>query len=418
MKRIHPSANLAAAALALAVLLAAAAPVAAQTQLTGTTAGGAHYTILVPDGWEPATGLVIWNHGFDLSPIGPVSDLGPLVDVQLAEGFAVAASSYRMPGWALFKSNQDLQGLVAAFRNRVGVPGRVFVTGGSLGGIVTAAALEKARLGNVVGALTICGAMAGSRNWDGALDIRLLYDVICSEVPGAAIAGGAKGLTKNADFTTDDLGAAVQACFGILAPKSQRSRAQKKRLKRFLKLTGLPVEFVLTDMGYVTLAMSDLVYDRAKLRGKLGVGNMNVDYGDAKINAAIERVKPKKRGAKKLRKNFLPTGDVGDVKVVSLHTDKDGLVIVENESDYASKVPAENLTVGIVVEKKPSHCGFSPAEVVAGWEAVVEWDNTGVQPTAADLQADCQAFAGLFGGPCRIDPDFEIPNIDGRIRPR
>ncbi len=418
VKRNSLPANLAAAALALAVALAAASPAAAVTEYTGTTAGGAHYKIMVPDGWDPAVGLVIWNHGFDLSPVGPVSDLGPLVDVQLAEGFAVAASSYRMPGWALFKTKQDLEGLFNAFRNRVGAPGRVFVTGGSLGGIVTAAAIETARIGNVVGAFTICGAMAGSRNWDGALDIRLLYDAICSEIPGAAIAGGAKGLLKKSDFTTDDLGAAVDACFGIEEKKARRSKKQKQRLKRFLALTGIPEEFVLIDMGYVTLALSDLVYDRAKLRGKLGFGNRDVVYGDAEIDAAIERVKPRKAAARKLKKNYTPTGKVGDVKIVSIHTDKDGLVIVENQSDYASKVPEESLTVGVVVEKTPSHCGFTPAEAVAGWEATVEWVNTGMQPTVEDLQTDCEAFAGLFGGPCRFDPDFEIPSLDERIRPR
>ncbi len=418
MNRPRSLARLAAAALALTAILAVAPPAAAQTQLTGTTAGGAHYTIVVPDGWDPATGLVIWNHGFSLSPVGPVSDLGPLVDVQLTEGFAVAASSYRMPGWALFKTKQDLEGLYNAFRSRVGVPGRVFVTGGSLGGIVTAAAIETERLGNVVGAFTLCGAMAGSRNWDGALDIRLLYDAICSEVPGAAIAGGAKGLPKKSDFTTDDLAAAVDACFGLDETQVRRSKKQKKRLKRFLKLTGIPKEFVLTDMGYVTLAMSDLVYDRAKLRGKLAVGNKDVVYGDAEIDAAIERVKPRKAPARKLKKNYTPTGRVGDVKIVSIHTDKDGLVIVENESDYASKVPADNLTVGVVVEKTPTHCGFSPAEAVAGWEAVVEWVGSGVQPTVEDLQSDCTAFAGLLGGPCRFDPEFEIPSLDERIRPR
>ena len=38
----------------------------AQTVLTGQTASGAFYRIEVPDGWQAADGLVIWNHGFDM----------------------------------------------------------------------------------------------------------------------------------------------------------------------------------------------------------------------------------------------------------------------------------------------------------------------------------------------------------------
>ena len=45
---------------------------------------------------------------------------------------------------------------------------------------------------NIVGAYPVCGAMAGSRSWDGAFDIRLVYDVVCGGV--APIPGGETGL--------------------------------------------------------------------------------------------------------------------------------------------------------------------------------------------------------------------------------
>ena len=70
----------------------------AQQVLTGSTGSNAHYRIVVPDAWNGD--LVIWNHGFNLGEPGPVeeADLGPLARLQLAEGFAVAASSYRLEG--------------------------------------------------------------------------------------------------------------------------------------------------------------------------------------------------------------------------------------------------------------------------------------------------------------------------------
>ncbi len=388
---------------------------AADTVLAGDD-GQAFYKIVVPDGWNGD--LVVWNHGFSLSPVVPVSDLGPLAPLQLSEGYAVAASSYRMPGWAVFKTNEDLQTLYEAFVARFGVSQKVLVTGASLGGIVTAAAVEGAEVGNVAGALTLCGALAGSRNWDAALDLRLAYDAMCGSVPGAFLPGGAEGLLGGSTLTGTQVALAVNACFGILAPPPARTPAQQARLAAFLGLFQLPENFVLTDMGYATFAMSDLVHDHRKLKGRIGVGNENVVYGDPATDAQIARVSPQPGAAHRLQENYTPTGNVGNVKIVSLHTDKDGLVFVENESEYASVVPASNLTTAVVVEAVPSHCGFTPAEAVAGWEALRGWVAGGPQPTAAGIQGLCAALAPSFGGPCRIDPTFVIPDLDGRIRPR
>jgi hypothetical protein len=290
------------------------------------------------------------------------------------------------------------------------------VTGASLGGLVTAAALEEADLGNVAGALSLCGAVAGSRNWDLGIDIRLGYDTICAGVPGAAIPGGAEGLPEGSTLTTTQLALAVNACFGILTPTP--SLAQQQRLARMVALTHVPPSFILTDMGYVTFAMSDLVHDQDKLKGRIGVSNENVVYGDPGIDAAIERVTPHPGAAHRLAENYTPTGDVKDAKIVALHTDKDGLVVVENESAYASVVPPANLTTAVAVEAAPTHCGFTNAEIVASWESLRGWVAGGPQPTAASIQGLCTVVAPTAGGPCRINPSFVIPSLDTRIRPR
>jgi hypothetical protein len=106
---------------------------------------------------------------------------------------------------------------------------------------------------------------------------------------------------------------------------------------------------------------------------------------------------------------------------VALHTDKDGLVIVENESEYASVAPADKFTAAVAIEDVGTHCGNTPAEIVASWESMRGWAGGGPQPSAASIQATCQfieATNPLFPGPCRIDPTFVIPDMDGRSRPR
>ncbi len=405
-------------ALTLICLIAIVGTSNADTVLEGSTGGGAFFKIVVPDVWNGD--LVIWNHGFSLSPIGPVSDLGPLVGVQLAEGYAVAASSYQQFGWSLFKTKIDLQNLVHVFSSNFGTPNNVLLTGASLGGIVTTMAVEKAQIRNLAGAFTFCGAHAGSRNWDASLDIRLIYDAICSDVPGGAIPGGPTGLPAPGfpffPYSPVDLGNAIQACTGIFAPPIFRTPAQQTRLTAILDATQLPENFLSRDMGFATFGHSNLIFDPAKLDGKQGMGNADVVYPPA-VPANIERVAAHPGGANRLRKNYQPTGNVGSVVHVSMHTDKDGLVIVENESEYASVVPASNFTVAVAIEASPTHCGHSAGEVIAGWESLRGWVAGGPQPTAASIQFLC----GLIDptpGACRIDPSFVIPDMDGRVPPR
>ena len=396
------------------------------TMVDGITDGDAYYLIAVPPNWNGD--LVIWNHGFTLDPPGPLTmeDLGPLAPFQLVEGYAVAASSFRQSGWALFKTKNDLQNMVGEFKDHFGQPNQVIVTGGSLGGAVTAHAIEKAHLGNVVGAYSLCGAVAGSRNWDGALDLRLIYDIVTANMPIAQIPGGANGLPEESTLTDAEIAFRVNLATGVLLPPLLRTPLQQENLDTILSVMKIPENFLITDMLYATQNISDLVHD--KLNSKLGTGNAYVDYTDTDdgdtnysdyINASIARVSPHQGAENRLERYFTPSGDVGDTKIISIHTDKDGLVLVENESEYASVVPAENLTVAIVVEEIPSHCEFTTAEAIAGWEWLRIWIAGGPQPTAGLIQATCLALESpAFPGPCRIDPDFEVPDMDGRIRPR
>lgn len=408
--------------LVLGLTLSGPSSALAQTELNGQTSSGAFYKITVPDGWQPADGLVLWNHGFDLSPIGPVDSLGPLADLQLAEGYAVAASSYSLPGWALFNTVRDSEEMVDAFEGFFGEPDQVLLFGASLGGIVTAQQLEQADLGNVVGAYPICGAVAGSRVWDGGLDLLLIYDAVCSGVPGGTLPGvdGTNPFPPNPLTSQAAFGAALQTCTGIFSDPADRSADQAARLQKILDVTLLPENFLVTDMSFGVYGLGDLFFDPNKLNQRAAFDNVGVDYGDEEINENIQRVASNPFDRLFLMSNYTPSGEVGGAKIMSLHTDKDGLVIVENETAYAAVVPPENLTVAIAVEDTPSHCEFTAAELVSGWESLRAWVAGAPQPTAADWQATCQALdaGGLADGPCRIDPAFVLTDLDGRVRPR
>ena len=210
----------------------------------------------------------------------------------------------------------------------------------------------------------------------------------------------------------------VNACMGIVPPTIPTPE-QQARLFKFLSATGLPANFIITDLFFATNGLSNLIFDRGKLNGGQGVGNVGVEYSDPDINATIQRVQANRRAAKRLKNNFTPKGDIDDdIKIVSIHTDKDGLVILENEKEYQDVIAADQLTVGVIVEDVPTHCEFTQAETVAGWESLRAWLNGAPQPNAAVLQGTCLAIAGGDRSQCRYDPLFVIPEMDGRIPPR
>lgn len=407
-------------ALLAALLLLGPATAGADTTITGEKQG-AFFRITVPDAWNGD--LVIVNHGFTFDPPAQgQASLGALGPLMLSQGYAVAASSYSQCCWALFSTQKDLNRLLGVFEDNFGAPNNVILHGGSLGGIVTAQGIEKLDA-NVVGAYPVCGALSGSRSWDGGIDLRLVYDAICGAVPGAAIPGPATGLPAPGHpgypFSLLQSVLAANACMGVLTPPAFRTPAQQSRLAQFLAVTQIPESFVATDVPFASHGVSNVIFDPGKLDGGQGMSNIGVTYNDPAVDAAILRVTPEKQARKELERNFTPKGDVGSTKIVSIHTDKDGLVIVENESEYQSVVPAANLTVGIVVEAAPSHCSFTEAEIVAGWESLRAWIAGAPQPTAASLQGTCQVIEGLgAAGPCRIDPGYVIGDMDTRIPPR
>jgi poly(3-hydroxybutyrate) depolymerase len=404
-------------ALAMVLLAITASAAAADTTITGEKKG-AFFTITVPDDWNGD--LVISNHGFDFDAPEPNPGLGGLASLWLSEGFAVAASSYSQCCWAVFNTKQDIERMVDVFIAEFGEPSRVYVSGGSLGGIVTAQIVEKMKDDlNIVGAYPFCGALAGSRSWDGAIDLRLTYDVICGGV--APIPGGSTGLPApghpDSPFSILDTLLATNACLGV--PFGGGLPGSAARLAQFVSVTTLPVSVVAGDMVFATHGVSNMIFEPGKLDGGQGLTNIGVTYSDPAIDAAIERVAAEKKARKRLQRNFTPKGDVGDTKIVSIHTDGDGLVIVEQEQPYRDIVPASNLTIAIVDEAGNTHCGFTEAEIVSGWEALRAWTDGAPQPSPTDIQNTCLVLEGLgAGGPCRFDPSFVIADLDTRVPPR
>lgn len=224
-------------------LLLGAQAHAATREITGQTPAGAWYRIDVPDGWKPGGAVVFYQHGFDFStPSGPPG-LGPLKDIALKEGYAIAASSFRERGWALFDAIDDNRDLLAAFTQAFGAPGEMIPFGGSMGGLVALKLAEADGFPPVRGALAMCPAAAGARLWDSGIDLRLAYAVVCNGAGDLTRGDAPLWWALNLDMIPDNLGdlsnlpglvdnadvinalAQVNRCTGINLPTYLRNEA-------------------------------------------------------------------------------------------------------------------------------------------------------------------------------------------------
>jgi hypothetical protein len=422
-------------ALLILWLLLAISPAHAATRVySGIAPSGAWYRLEVPQAWHAGDAVVLFQHGFDLKPASNPPALGPLRDVMLAEGYAVAATSYRQRGWALFTAIADNRELLELFTQQVGAPGEIVPFGGSMGGLIALRLAETRNLPPVRGAYALCPAAAGARLWDAAIDLRLAWDVVCRDAGDLPRGDEPLPWALNLDLVPDDLGdlgdddgvarahVALNRCTGVNLPPYLRNDAMQQRLDELMAFTHITDEhFFITNVGYASFVLADIVRAPDKLGERNPFTTAGVDYSsDATIDAGIARLVADPAAAFALHAASDFRGDVGNVKIVSMHTSRDQLVIPGNQDFVRDRVPPAQRVIAIVDEDSPSHCGFSEAEGVAGWEALRTWKDGAPQPDVADLQRQCVDYAasGLVDGPCRFDPDAEITPFDAIVRPR
>lgn len=435
-------AGLAAAALIpLMGLLMAGAALAQDRVIEGSLPDGlGRYRIELPAGWEPGGRLILYSHGFSFSnPLADSPSTSPSAEVGAtlrAQGYALAAGSFANRGWALFDIVPAQRALLEVFRAEAGEPGQLILFGGSLGGLVSVLTAEAlAAEGRPAdGVLAACPPLGGARTWDQAVDVRLVYDAVCTQnrLPASSDPAlpwilDAASIPADIDDINDPdalltLGSAanrVRQCTGMFQPAILDTDAQRSRRNQLKSLLGLSSDdFLKTQLGYALIPLADLVRDPDKLDGASAFDNRFVDYGDAGVNERIRRVERDPIAAVRLAAVSDPTGAWGDTRVLVLHTDRDELVFPEHVETlqrmaHAGARPAVS---AFVRESRPGHCQFDPAELGSGLTALQAWIDGAAAPTPASLDALCEQ--GADPTRCRFDPAYQVAPLDSRIRAR
>ncbi len=419
---------------ALLLLLGSAFAAQATTEFTETLPSGAHVRVAVPDGWRAGDTLLLYQHGFDMdADTNP--DLGPLRDLQLAQGYAIAASGYAQSGWALFTAVNDNRDLVDLVRTRFGAPGKLITMGGSMGGLIALKLAESPGFEQTVGVYSLCPAAAGTRAWDSAVDLRLAYDAICEGVGGGELLDGDAPLewAYNLDDIPESMGdlsgsrevqqtyTRIHQCTGAALPGIFRTPPQRERMARLMQFGAFSSEdFLLYNLAYATFGLGDLVRSPDKLGARNPMSSIGVDYGTTLINERVPRFKSDALARFDFaRASSLNGRAPAATRIVSLHTDGDELVRLAHQQTIRTLYPSRALSMP-VDEAGGTHCGFNAAELVGGWEQLRSMvAQPSAAPDATALAAKCQlAMTQGQSGPCRFAPNLGIGQIETTMRSR
>jgi hypothetical protein len=463
--RFHPKKSLTAtAAVTLAAAGAAltapgvahAAPAAAPgTQVTGTLANGTVWIAEYPAAWNGT--LLLYSHGFGPLTAADAPDANTQAAL-LARGYALAGSSYdpNNSEWALDTAVSDQFGTLAAVESTVlpHRPAHVLAVGTSMGGLISALEAQNGR-GEIDGALTTCGIVGGGVNLneyqiDGEYAIaQLLGDpatqlVGFGDVPTAL--GTAGALTADA-ASAQQTGAgqarlALAMAFLNVTPWEPASAtpaadsdpaAQEAAEYDVLFGGGFNImDFI--ELGRISIEQADggqATWDTGTdfarvLRDSPYKHQVEALYRAAGLNLGADLATLTAHTAtsadpaalRSLYRTSVPTGRL-EVPELDLHTIGDNLVPVQNENNYRRLV--DRAGSGSLLRQAYTasfgHCNFSPAELVAGVQAVMHrvtaghWDNAA---TTASLQ---QAATALNLGAARF-ADYNPGELTGEVPSR
>jgi pimeloyl-ACP methyl ester carboxylesterase len=369
---------------------------------------GANYKIVVPNAWNGT--LVVLAHGYRDKADHPgevdnrsAMDAGftAIADGLAAQGYAVAATSYRDNGWAVKESIHDITALRTRFNGLVGKPDTALLMGFSLGSFVTAKLAEQRR-DLFDGYLPACGVLAGApRAWDLGAAGMLAYKLIFG-MPSSW--GTPADADNDVDFETEVLPTLLGQIFGPLDyGKWEFIRlVSGARGPTFLLPPMLYPSWLITNVFFATEA-------RAEAERRAGgpyVQNVTHHYSltpsehaylaSLGFNAApvLTAMNASARfSGERSARNYMThyatfSGKLSD-PVLTIHTKWDTLVPWGHESAYAETVKAAGAS-DLLVQASTNglgHCNFSPNEIGASVALLERWAETGVKPTAATLAA-------------------------------
>jgi pimeloyl-ACP methyl ester carboxylesterase len=346
----------------LACSMPAAASFGADTVVETGELDGVPYRVQIPADWN--RGLVMYAHGYrprggTWTPLPPV-----FAAVFLSRGFAVAESGYSRQGWALEEAVAETEALRLFFGEKHGAPDSTFITGHSMGGIITLATIETYP-DAYDGALPLCGPLAPAYLFfkDIAFDMLVTFEALFGEsLP-----------PQNRPVLETD---------GMSAQIVERALAADSALaEQFATHWTMRRGDLASTVSFYQLFYRELA-DRA---GGVPVGNRGTIYcgfGDNRdLNRDAPRYDADPAAFEYVRRYYTPTGRISD-PVLAVHTTYDPGVPPSLPSFYETLTSIEgtgDLFVQLYVEAD-GHCNIPPALVGKAFDMLRGWAAQGSRP--------------------------------------
>ena len=377
---------------------------------------GAGYRIEVPKNWNGM--LVMYAHGY--AGTGPALNVSnPAIRRYLIErGYAWAASSYTKNYYDVRAGVEDTNALALAFNEiatangrNLAKPSKVYITGHSMGGHITGAAIEEETWKTAVnrirynGAVPMCGVMGDTE----------LFDYFAAyQLAAQQLAGKPATAFPTTDWAT--IGTSVRdAMFTTFSTVPTEAGMKLKGVVMNLTGGARPI----FDQGYANTGLQGVVWGTFGGDGTInGVLTRNpidtrgityqfdadpaVSAEEKAFNDAIVKSVPASDANRKRSDGLRWVPKVnGEFKipVVSIHTLGDMYVPFSMQQIYRQRVAAKGNAQWLVQRavRAPSHCDFTVAEQEAAFEAMLLWEQQGIKPAGDDVATPAAVASPAYG---------------------
>jgi hypothetical protein len=380
---------------------------------------GAAYRVEVPANWNGK--LVMYAHGF--------AGAGLLLGVAnpsirrflIQNGYAWAASSYTKNNYDVRAGVEDTNALaleftrIAAANSRIlSAPSRMYITGHSMGGHITSAAIEDeafATANNKVkyaGAVPMCGVVGDTELFNEFAAMQVTAQAVAG-IPNSPVTSWSTVLAQVTGtlFSSFPSPAAPTAPIATTATGADYASVLKNITggERPLFSQGLafggsfPAAYgTFGSDGTVTGILTKNVLDTNAFTYTID-GDA---AGSAALNAAVQKLTAA-ADANRLRRDglrWIPkiNGEFR-IPVVSIHTLGDLFVPFSMEQVYQKRVAAKGNSTWLVQRaiRGASHCDFTVAEQVDAFDAMIKWERDGTKPAGDDVVTAATVAAPAFG---------------------
>jgi pimeloyl-ACP methyl ester carboxylesterase len=371
-------------------------------EVIGRTQSGAVFAMYRPDHWKGD--LVLYAHGFTL-PTDPIHlpPIENLRDQLLAQGFAVAYSSFSENGLAVKDGIRQTERLEELFADRLGRPKRVFLVGSSFGGLI-AVALAERNPDRYAGVLTVSGLIGGSRGLiDYIAQVRVLFELY---YPGV-LQGDLLHIPPGLNLNQHVVGPAVQA----MSANPQGAAIISQLVQSPVPFASGPelVGSIVQALGLHFVELQDLLQ---RTEGESFFDNSRVTYSGAlpapvlaDINARVARYRSPEDVQEFLDRYYEPTGRL-TIPMLTLYNERDPQVPAFNESRYRERV-ARRGHADLLVQRSFARYGhaerFTPEEITQAFGELVLRAGNRDRDDDDDRDKDSRAAvapggAGVSGG--------------------